>query len=132
MKTLALMPTTFKKTYADDPTIQTMLESQKAMMESQKTMKELVKLRVRQIETEKDVKQLQDNQENFGKQLPLTNSPREISHLCYRIATVIQLSHGVNKSISSIRKKSCKNHAETSKTISPLSIFFKRLSLNSA
>jgi hypothetical protein len=43
--------------YSDDPTIQT-------MMESQKTMRELIKLRVRQLETEKRLTTLEGKVEN--------------------------------------------------------------------
>jgi hypothetical protein len=74
--------------YADDPTIQTMLESQRtsvvAMRRTERRLlqerctlvclRELVKLRVRQIETEKDVKQLQDNQTSFRQQIPITSN----------------------------------------------------------
>ena len=89
--------------YADDPTIQTMLESQKAMMASQKTMKELVKLRVRQIETEEDVKQLKvdqkkvsDKQGNYEMQLPLTSDQEHILNRKKDELVILQSQNGMN------------------------------------
>lgn len=80
--------------YMNDPTVKTMLESQK-------TMRELVKLRIGQIETNKKVAQLESSveytQRLVGDQLPITSEEEHVLNQKRDKLIELMTTNGMNK-----------------------------------